>query len=297
MNRGKLIFYVAVTCIILVTVGIILFSELGDQGITKNPDIGKMKNPVRNSVKKSNSEIKSKLQARKDRLRSKKMSSPKFSNKGLVEIDVISEQISRLENPNAKIDLLNQLWEIDNPALAKLVMEQLNDKNEEVRLAALELLDNKKQGEILACIEKAMDDPDEKVREFAVILLGDTDEKQNTQSLLLKGVDDSSEDVRAATFDVLGMKNAKEQEYVFSQSIASPYNDVKENTLDLLMDIPSHSTIKILFHGLNDQDEDFREMVKDKIHFLITQEFDNYNDAIAWWEKNKNKFDDELFEK
>jgi len=95
----------------------------------------------------------------------------------------------------------------------------------------------------------------------------------------------------------LGDKSTVEQEFVYNQSIASPYMDVKDSTLDMLMDIPSHRTVGIIFRGLNDKNNDFREMINTKIHFFFSKEFDNYNDAIAWWEKNKNKYDDELFEK
>lgn len=286
----------AVTVILLAVVGMILFKELAEKPVAPKPDIEKVIAPKQNRPQQDVSERQSKLIARRERLRSKR-SQPKISNKGLVEVDAISEQLTRIENPKDKVDLLDQLWEVDDKALPKLVLEQLDDKNQEVRMAAIELLDNKKEGEILACINKALDDPDKNVREFAVVLLGDTEEKENTKTLLLKGVDDSSEDVRAAAFDVLGVRSPKEKEYVFAQSIASPYKDVKNNTVDLLMDIPSHTTIKILFQGLNDNDGDFRELVQDKIQFLVSQDFKNYNDAISWWEKNKNKYDDELFEK
>jgi HEAT repeat protein len=295
LNKNKIVLYVLITCLLLIVVGIILFKAMGSGSVDEMPEI----NQREISKLSAKADRKARLLARKRRLRSKKRSvdSRISEGKGLVEVDAISDQISRMDDSNAKIDLLNELWDVDNPALPKLVLEQLDDKNKGVRLAAIELLDNKTEGEILSCIDKALDDPDETVREFAVILLADIDEKQKIQSLLLKGVGDSSENVRAATFDVLGDKSVGEQEDVYAQSINSPYADVKNSTIDMLTDIPSHKTIEILFRGLNDDNNDFRDMVNSKIHFFVSEEFDNYNDAIAWWEKNKDNFDEELFEK
>lgn len=255
--------------------------------------------PVKNKEPRKKTDRKSRLAERRKSLRERhrQRRNQKPSSKGLVEVDAISEQIKRVELPKDKIDLMNQLWDIDDPALPKLVAELLNEKDAEVRLSAIELLDNKEKGEILACIEKALDDPDKDVRETAVVLLSDAKPSDKTKSLLVKSVDDSEENVRAAAFDVIGTQSVDVQEFVYNQSINSPYNDVKEMTVDLIMDIPSHRTVNLLFQGLNDTNEDFREYVNSKLDFIFSREFKNYNEAVAWWNKNKDKYDEELFEK
>jgi len=242
----------------------------------------------------------SRLAARRKRLRNRKNArhmDTALSDKGLVEIDAISDQLKNVTDAKEKINLLDQLWDVDDPSLPKLVAELLNDKNKEVRLAAMELLDGKTKGEILNCIDQALDDPDKNVREVAVVLLSDINEPLRTQNLLVKGVEDAAENVRAATFDVVGEKPISVQQYVYTQSILSQHDDVKEKTVDLIMDIPSPQTVEILFQGLNDSDNDFRELLNSKMDFLFSKEFKNSDDALAWWGKNKHKYDDELFEK
>lgn len=230
-----------------------------------------------------------------DKRNKRKQNQP--SAKGLVEVDAISDQIKGVEQPQEKITLINQLWNVDDPALPKLVNELLNEDNSDVRMAAIELLENKEKGEILESVEKALDDPNQEIREFAVFILSETQPSEKSKVLLAKSVDDSSEDVRAAAFDVISDQDVKTQEQIFSQSIYSPYLDAKEMTVDLILDIPSHRTVNLLFQGLNDSDPDFREYVTSKLDFLFGKEFKNYNEAVAWWNKNKDKYDEELFEK
>ena len=40
----------------------------------------------------------------------------------------------------------------------------------------------------------------------------------------------------------------------------------------------------------------FREEVNSVLYFLIDQEFETYEDAIAWWDQNQHKYDEDLFE-
>lgn len=242
--------------------------------------------------------LKRKRVARKERLENKKISISKrvqVTPKGLIVIDVISDRIKRLDSTDDKINLLEPLWDVDDPALPQLVLELLDDKSKEVRLEAMELLNTKEKGDILKCIEKALDDPEEEVRVLAVTLLNDSS-SNGAEKLLVKGIDDGSEEVRSATFDVLESKPAKMQEDIYKQSISSPYADVKELTIELVMDIPSHTSVNILFRALNDSDKDIKELTNSKLDFIFSREFKNSNEALIWWEKNKKNYDEELFE-
>jgi hypothetical protein len=49
--------------------------------------------------------------------------------------------------------------------------------------------------------------------------------------------------------------------------------------------------------GRKDANPDFRDEVKSAISFLVSQDFDTYDQAKKWWNANRNKFDNELTEK
>ncbi len=63
------------------------------------------------------------------------------------------------------------------------------------------------------------------------------------------------------------------------------------------MDIPSHTTVDILFRALNDSDKDIKELTNSKLDLIFSREFKNYNEAVAWWGKHNKEYDKELFEK
>ena len=288
-----MVIYIFLTMLLLASMVTIVLKIASD---SVDPADSRIRNIVRGSRYQK---LKKEKAARKKKLQNKKISISKrvqVTPKGLIVIDVISDRIKRLESPDDKINLLEPLWDVDDPALPQLVLELLDDKSKEVRLEAMELLNTKEKGDILKCIEKALDDPDEDVRVVAVTLLDDSTSK-GAEKLLVKGIDDGSEEVRSASFDVLESKPAKMQESIYNQSISSPYSDVKELTIELVMDIPSHTSVNILFRALNDSDKDIKELTNSKLDFIFSREFNNYNEALAWWEKNKKNYDKELFEK
>ena len=84
---------------------------------------------------------------------------------------------------------------------------------------------------------------------------------------------------------------------VLKAGIASQYEDVKEDTVSSLIDASSPAAMDILITGLKDPNPDFRDSVKSAIDFLVSQEFDTYDQAQKWWDANRSKYDDDLSEK
>ncbi|MHC4532268.1 MAG: hypothetical protein ACYSXD_12020, partial [Planctomycetota bacterium] len=62
-----------------------------------------------------------------------------------------------------------------------------------------------------------------------------------------------------------------------------------------LEDRSDHAAVDVLIEGLKSQDPDFREEINEVLDFLIEEEFDNYEEALYWWDQNRDKFDDEVF--
>jgi len=65
----------------------------------------------------------------------------------------------------------------------------------------------------------------------------------------------------------------------------------------MLEDRSDHSAVDILIEGLKDNDPDFREEVNASLDFLIDKEFKTYQEAQAWWNANKDNYDEDLFPK
>jgi hypothetical protein len=84
---------------------------------------------------------------------------------------------------------------------------------------------------------------------------------------------------------------------VLENGIISPHNDVKYASTWLLQERSDHRALEILLEGLNDTDPQFREEINETLNFLINHEFETYDEAITWWNKNKENYDEELFEK
>jgi HEAT repeat protein len=114
--------------------------------------------------------------------------------------------------------------------------------------------------------------------------------------LLGRALLDDSEDVRDAAFSVLDDKLPEEQNVVFAETIVSPHKDVRAQTVDMISFNPSHQAFEILIRGLNDSDPEIVDEVKWTLDYFVSEEFESYDQAVAWWEQNKQRFDEELFE-
>jgi len=297
MGKNNVIFYTLAASVVFITVialGVWFIANQQD-----NDDNISSSKKFHGEKLKNKTSTRKKIEDRKKRLHKKikRKNNYKTIETGVVEIDTISQQIKGMTLPDDKIELIDKLDEMDSPALPKFVKSMLNDSDPNIRLAALELLDDKKQGDIADCVDKALDDPDEDVREYAATLLYGVKQKENEKNLLVKVMNDSSENVRDTGFDVLSEKSQDVQEFIFEETIHSPYKDIKENTADAILDIPSHSSVLILFEGLKDTDDDFVESVNSKLDYLFGKEFKSYEEAIKWWNNNKNNYDNELFDK
>ena len=294
MGKYSVLIYVVIAVIVFLVViglGVVVFDNMNSDDSDQEELV--IRKEVSKKYKKQN------ISERRKKLHSKikRKSSYKPVETGVVEVDSIAQQLKGMTIPEDKIELIDQLEDMDDPALTALVNSLLDDQSADVRLAALELLEEKEKGDIAGCLDKALDDPDDDVREYAATLVDGIKDKDEAKELLTKALDDSSDDVRDAGFDVLVDKSKDVQEAVFADSIHSAYQDIKENTADAILDIPSHSSVHILIEGLKDSDPDFVEYVNSKFDYLFAREFKSFEEAKKWWNENKNNYDDELFDK
>ena len=144
--------------------------------------------------------------------------------------------------------------------------------------------------------DKAMLDDQDEIRVAAVEIVSQLEVK-GAQDLLVKAVDDKSEEVRTAAFDGLDYQDPDGRNMVLAKGISSPFKDVRENVVSNITMNASHEGVNILIDGLKVEDKEFITEVQDQLEFLVDQKFNSYDDAKKWWDSNKDRYDEDLFEK
>jgi len=213
-----------------------------------------------------------------------------------ISTDTVLNEFNRTSNGERKVELLQSLSDMAfdrDPCVIGVVQRAVVEKDANVALAAIELLQGYESPEVLPAITKAMAHQDEDVRQAAVNLLLDINDPQ-TGDLLAAALSDKSEDIRNSTLDITKYKDNQIQFKVLETAISSPFSDVKENSIFMLEYIGEHHAMDILIEALRDTDTEFRERVASAISTLIDKEFESYKEAKTWWEKNKGKYDEDL---
>lgn len=207
-------------------------------------------------------------------------------------------QFDALADSDAKMEFISDFADAHPEQTIDLVNKALNDADAEVRLAAVESLSEKEEigPEAVAAVTKALKDGDERVRQAAVEACANLNAPE-IPKILVQAINDSSEDVRSAAFSVVDDKDPPVRLDVLKVGISSQYGDVKEATVTSLIDLSSPAAVDVLIPALKDPDENFREDVASAIEFLVSQEFQTYEQAKKWWDANRKKFDEELNEK
>ena len=200
-----------------------------------------------------------------------------------------------LKDQGEKIDFIGQYTGEHPNAIPAVVNKVLDDEDADVRAASLLMLEmaDFNDGNTVYVITKALKDTEPRVRQAAIEACNPLTDPA-VVNILAGGLADESEEVRASSMEVASQKEPDIRLPVLKASITSQYEDVKEGAVSSLIEIDNPDAVDILITGLKDPNPDFRESVKSAINFLISQEFDTYDQAQNWWNANRNKFDDEL---
>jgi len=213
-----------------------------------------------------------------------------------ISTDTVLNEFNRTSNSERKVELLQSLSDMasdQDPCVIRVVQTAVAEKDANVALAAIELLQGYESPEALPAITKAMAHPDEEVRQTAVNLLLDINDPQ-TGKLLSDALSDKSEDIRSSALDTIKYKDNQVQFKVLETAISSPYSDVKEESVFMLQYIGGPQAVDTLIEALRDKNAEFREEVSSAISALIDKEFGSYQEAKSWWKKNKGKYDEDL---
>jgi HEAT repeat protein len=213
-----------------------------------------------------------------------------------IPIDTVWREFSVTSTSERKIELFKFLPDkaFDrDPCAVAMVQTAVADEDGNVALAGIELVQGCKGPEVLPVVVKAMSHSDEEVRQTAVGILSDINDPQ-TGDLLATAVSDESENVRSAALDAARYKDEQIQFKVLEKGISCPYGDTKEESVAMLENMGGHRAVDILIEALRDKDAEFREGVASSINTLIDKEFASYEEAKTWWEKNRDKYDEDL---
>ena len=167
------------------------------------------------------------------------------------------------------------------------------EEDANVALAGIELLQGYESPEVLPAIADAMAHPNEDVRQTALNLLLDVNDPQ-AGDLLVTALSDESEDIRDAALDITEYKDEQIRFRVLETGISSPYGDTKEKSVFMLEYMGGRHAVDILIEALRDKDAEFREKVGSAISMLLDKEFESYKEAKTWWEKNRDRYDEDL---
>jgi hypothetical protein len=203
-----------------------------------------------------------------------------------------------LKAADEKVDFINEYSDEHPESAALLAYKALDDNDVEVRTAAIEMLAMKELDDpnVVYVAAKAIKDSEAEIRQGAIeACTAVTDPAVG--DVLKEALNDSSEEVRTAAMQVADEKDPAIRLPILKAGITSQYEDVKENAVSSLIDVSTPAAVDILIAGLKDSNADFRDSVKSALDFLISQEFDTYDQAYKWWNANRNKFDEELNEK
>lgn len=213
------------------------------------------------------------------------------------QVERIGQLIAKAGTTAEKLALIGELSGMGGEPTIRLLTELLGDADSEVKLAVLELMAELADVAVLPAIDQALGDPDREVREAAIEVLDAIEAPNACATLLTRALGDDDEDLRDTAFSVLDNKLPEEQQLVFAETISSPIRDVRAQTVDMISYNPSPRAFEILVNGLRDADPEIVDETRWTLDYFVSEEFETSEQALAWWEKNKHRFDDEMFEK
>jgi len=189
-----------------------------------------------------------------------------------------------------KLAALQKLAGTDHPIVLEVVEMALSDKSALVREAALDLIMNVNDTAVVPVVAKALDDPDPDLREYALDALMDVDDPKINEALT-KALDDENVDVRDNALNIMlyiGSPNVVDS---LGKAITDRDADIREKAIIAIEDIQDPRVIDVLIDkGLLSDDDTVREDAMDSLQFITDQEFENYVEAQAWWQRNRATF-------
>jgi hypothetical protein len=107
-------------------------------------------------------------------------------------------------------------------------------------------------------------------------------------------LNDPASAVRQTAIEQLGGRPPETMAPVLAAALASDFPEVREAAFDQLATRPNAALLEVFLAGLDDPDKAFRRKVRDEVRNLVGKEFDNSQQAAAWWKVNQANYSSDL---
>ena len=192
---------------------------------------------------------------------------------------------------DSKIEALEELIGIDHPDILPTIELALDDDDPVVREVALDAIMNINSEEVVPVVMKALDDPEPDLRLVSLDALMDV-KSDKVNEALQKALKDENEEVREGVMDVLFISENPAALPTIKTAMSDSSPAVREGALQCIEDIQDKGAIDMLvYDGMLSDYEDVREASKEALEFMTDEEFENYDEAKAWWTKHRDSFE------
>ncbi|MBO4554034.1 HEAT repeat domain-containing protein [bacterium] len=192
---------------------------------------------------------------------------------------------------DSKIEALENLIGIDHPDILPTIELALDDEDPVVREVALDAIMNINSEEVVPIVVKALDDPEPDLRLVSLDALMDV-KSASINDALQKAMKDESEEVREGVMDLLFISENPAALPTIKTAFSDSSPAIREGALMCIEDIRDKGAVDILIYdGMLSNYEDVREASKEALEFITDEEFETYDEAKAWWNKNRDSFE------
>ncbi|MBO7448100.1 HEAT repeat domain-containing protein [bacterium] len=192
---------------------------------------------------------------------------------------------------DSKIEALENLIGIDHPDILPTIELALDDEDPVVREVALDAIMNINSEEVVPIVVKALDDPEPDLRLVSLDALMDV-KSASINDALQKAMKDESEEVREGVMDLLFISENPAALPTIKTAFTDSSPAIREGALMCIEDIRDKGAVDILIYdGMLSDYEDVREASKEALEFITDEEFETYDEAKAWWNKNRDSFE------
>lgn len=259
-----------------------------------------------------------KIVTAKNMLRPRRYQQRAFRPESIYERATVNELLKRLQSDddNVLVDTLLAAQALESAELIRFVEQAFEKTSGELRQDCFELLVGYCDPAILPVVEKAFLSGDSDLRRAAlealenvgsttdesgdeagtdtVLDMSDADREQ-ILSMLVKAFDDPDRDIRDQAVRTLLQLPLDIQVDGFAYAQDSSYDDVRADVVHYSSTSANWDTLYIAIKALDDPSEAIRENAANNLDFYIGKKFDSSLEALNWWLKNNEHFDEDLF--
>lgn len=256
----------------------------------------------------------------KELIRPRKQIPRALVNRSLFENATVSELLERLKSDDANVLSLSLLaaQTMEPAEVIRFADQGFDQTNGQLRRDCFELLVGYNDPAILPVVEKAFYSGDNDLRRAALEALenvgspapdsGDDAgidaeigpdmsdaEREQILHMLVDAFNDPDRLIRDQALQTLLQLPLDLQVDGFAYAQESSYDDVRADVVHYTSTSANWDTLYIAIKALDDASPEIRDQAANNLDFYISKSFNSSLDALNWWLKNNQYFDEDLF--